>query len=56
MTAYDSAADRWETVTSMPQGRQAFGAARVGNRAYLMAGALTCGGGGSPDNLTLSLH
>ncbi|WP_173152926.1 hypothetical protein [Phytohabitans suffuscus] len=51
--SYDPRADRWATILPLPRGRHGFGAAAVGGRAYLVAGALTCGGGASSDTLEL---
>lgn len=55
VTAYNPHTDRWTTLTSLPQARHAFGAARVGDRAYFIGGALVCGGGASADTLELKL-
>ncbi|MFD6562741.1 Kelch repeat-containing protein [Micromonospora profundi] len=56
VTAYDPRKDRWTTLSPLPQGRHGLGAARVGDRGYFMAGALTCGGGASADTLELNLR
>ncbi|MFJ2213679.1 Kelch repeat-containing protein [Streptomyces sp. NPDC101062] len=55
VTAYSPRTDRWSTLPALPQGRHAFGAARIGDRAYFVGGALTCGGGASTDTLELTL-
>ncbi len=55
VTAYDADADSWQTLTSLPQGRHAFGAATLGCVAYFAGGTLLCGGGTSTDLLTLTL-
>jgi N-acetylneuraminic acid mutarotase len=55
VTAYDPRTDRWTALAPLPQGRHGFGAARVGGRAHFVAGAPTCGGGASAENLELDL-
>jgi N-acetylneuraminic acid mutarotase len=55
VTAYDPRTDRWTTLAPLPRARHAFGAGRVGGRAYFVGGALTCGGGASADMLELTL-
>lgn len=55
VTAYSPRTDRWVTLSPLPQARHGFGAARIGNRAYFVGGALTCGDGASTDTLQLSL-
>ncbi len=55
VTAYDRRTDRWMTLAPLPGARHAFGAGRVGGRAYFVGGALTCGGGASADTLELDL-
>ena len=51
VTAYDSKADIWTILTSLPRARHAFGAATVAGIAYFAGGALVCGGGVSTDDL-----
>lgn len=55
VTAYDPKTDSWMTLTPLPQARQAFGAATVGDIAYFVGGAQLCGGGASSDLLALTL-
>jgi N-acetylneuraminic acid mutarotase len=55
VTAYSARTDRWRTLAPLPQARHAFGAGRVGGRAYFVGGALTCGGGASADTLEVDL-
>ena len=55
VTGYDAKTDQWLTLTSLPEGRHAFGAGTVGGVAYFAGGALLCGGGSSTDLLTLTL-
>ena len=55
VTAYDPRADRWTALAPLPQGRHAFGAAWVGDRAYFVGGAFTCAGGASTETLELDL-
>jgi N-acetylneuraminic acid mutarotase len=56
VNAYDPKTDTWATLTPLPQGRHAFGAATVSGVAYFAGGALVCGGGVSTtDLLALSL-
>ena len=55
VTAYDADTDTWQVLTSLPQGRHAFGAATVDGVAYFAGGALLCGGGTSTDLLALTL-
>jgi len=43
--AYDPITNRWLTLTPLPEGRQGFGAATVGQSAYFAGGSLGCGGG-----------
>ncbi|MFH8470822.1 Kelch repeat-containing protein [Streptomyces sp. NPDC017991] len=56
VTVYNPRTNRWTTTAPLPQARHAFGAARVGNRAYFIGGAPTCGGGASSDTLQLTLR
>lgn len=58
VTAYNPETDSWSTLTPLPQGRHAFGAATVNGVAYFPGGALFCGGGGGEltDMLALTLE
>ena len=42
--AYDPKTDTWLTLTKLPGGRQAIGAATDGAAAYVPGGTLRCGG------------
>ena len=55
VTAYNPKTDSWATLTPLPQGRHAFGAATVNGVAYFSGGALGCGGGALADTLALTL-
>lgn len=55
VTAYDARSDTWLTLSPLPEGRHAFGAATVAGVAYFAGGALLCGGGASMDLLALTL-
>jgi hypothetical protein len=55
VTAYDPRTGRWNTLAPLPQARHAVGAAAVGGRAYVIGGAVSCGGGASTDTLELAL-
>lgn len=56
VTAFDPGADRWITLSTLPRGRHAFGAATVGDTAYFAGGSFLCGGGEATDEvLALSL-
>lgn len=55
VTAYDSLADKWIALPSIPKARHAFGAATVGEVAYFAGGAPVCGGGAMTDMLSLTL-
>lgn len=51
VTAYDPKAEAWETLTPLPMGRHAFGAATLDAVAYFAGGALLCGGGATTNDL-----
>jgi N-acetylneuraminic acid mutarotase len=52
VTVYTPQTNRWSTVAPMPLGgRHGVGAGQVGDRAYFVAGAPTCGGGSSDDTV-----
>jgi N-acetylneuraminic acid mutarotase len=51
VSAYDPKTDTWTTLTPLPQGRHAFGAATAAGVAYFAGGALVCGGGVSTTEL-----
>jgi len=53
--AYDSRTDSWTTLTPLPEGRHAFGAATIDGIAYFAGGALLCGGGATPDLFAFTL-
>jgi N-acetylneuraminic acid mutarotase len=55
VTAYDRKTDSWVSLTPLPEGRHAFGAATVAGIGYFAGGALLCGGGASMDLLTLTI-
>jgi N-acetylneuraminic acid mutarotase len=42
--AYDPKSNSWLTLTKLPSGRHAYGAAAVGSAAYFPGGTLRCGG------------
>ena len=42
--AYDPLTDRWSTLSPMPSGRHAFGAAVIDDTIYFPSGTLGCGG------------
>jgi N-acetylneuraminic acid mutarotase len=54
--AYDPTTDSWTTLTPLPQGRHAFGAATVEGVAYFAGGAFVCGGGASTDLLSFTFE
>jgi hypothetical protein len=56
VTVYTPRTDQWVSVAAMPQAKHAFGAATVGDRAYFLGGAQSCGGGASDDTLQLRLR
>ncbi len=56
VTAYDQGTDRWTSLTPLPQGRHAFGAATVHDIAYFVGGAPVCAGGAMTDILALTLR
>ena len=56
VTAYDPKMDAWASLSPLPQGRHAFGAATVAGVAYFAGGALVCGGGASTDMLALTIQ
>jgi N-acetylneuraminic acid mutarotase len=56
VTAYDPRTDRWTSLTQLPQGRHAFGAATVNNVAYFVGGAPVCAGGAMTDMLSLRVR
>lgn len=53
--AYDTKTGTWSSLTPLPEGRHAFGAAAVDGVAYFAGGALLCGGGASADLLALTI-
>jgi N-acetylneuraminic acid mutarotase len=55
LEAYDPKTDSWSKLASLPEGRHAFGAATVGDTAYFIGGAPTCGGGLSDTVLAFTL-
>lgn len=52
---YEQERDTWEALSSLPEGRHAFGAATLGDVAYFVGGALVCGGGASTDVYALRI-
>lgn len=56
VTAYNPETDSWSTLTPLPQGRHAFGAATVNGVAYFPGGALGCGGGALTDMLAFTFE
>jgi len=49
--AYDPKTDKWMTLAPIPEVRNGFGAAAVGEHAYFAGGAIGCGGAPTSDGM-----